>query len=59
MMIASPACVEACNSSGNGAMVFGDLNDEGSEIGIKMQSEPSRQVRADLGLNTGVRYQNI
>jgi molybdopterin-containing oxidoreductase family iron-sulfur binding subunit len=55
----TPACVEACNSSGNGAMVFGDLNDEGSEIAIKMQSEPSRQVRADLGLNTGVRYQNI
>ena len=23
----SPACVEACGSSGNGAMLFGDLND--------------------------------
>jgi len=55
----TPACVEACNTSGNGAMVFGDLNDSASEIARKMQNEPSRQVREDLGLNTGVRYQNI
>ena len=54
-----PACVEACNSEGNGAMIFGDLNDESSEISKKMQTSPSRQVREDLGLNTGVRYQNI
>ena len=54
-----PACVEACNSEGNGAMTFGDLNDESSEISKKMQASPSRQVREDLGLNTGVRYQNL
>ena len=54
-----PACVEACNSGGNGAMIFGDLNDESSDISRKMQASPSRQVREDLGLNTGVRYQNL
>ena len=28
----TPACVEACNRDGGKAMVFGDLNDPGSEI---------------------------
>ena len=55
----TPACVEACNDTGYGAMVFGDLNDEDSEIAQKLASEPSRQIREDLGLNTGVRYQNV
>ncbi len=55
----SPACVEACNTKGNGAMMFGDLNDADSEIAKQMKAAPSRQVREDLGLNTGVRYQNI
>jgi tetrathionate reductase subunit B len=55
----TPACVEACNGSGNGAMVFGDLNDDNSEIAARVRTGPSRQVREDLGLNTGVRYQNI
>lgn len=54
-----PACVEACNSEGKGAMVFGDLNDASSEIANQMREVPSRQVREDLGLNTGVRYQNL
>ena len=55
----TPACVESCQSDGNGAMVFGDLNDKASEIAVKIKSEPSRQVREDLELNTGVRYQNV
>ena len=54
-----PACVEACNTAGNGAMVFGDLNNQDSDYAQKMKLEPSRQVREDLGLNTSVRYQNI
>ncbi len=54
-----PACVDACQTSGNGAMVFGDLKDEESEISSRLRSEPSRQVREDLGLNTAVRYQNV
>ena len=55
----APACVEACNSDGKGAMVFGDLNDPNSDIATSMKSAASRQVRADLGLNTGVRYRNL
>ena len=55
----SPACVAACQTDGNGAMVFGDLNDSASVIAKRLKSESSRQVRADLGLNTGVRYKNI
>ncbi len=61
----TPACVEACNHAGegggNGAMLFGDLNDPQSAIATRIQSAAgsSAQVRADLGLNTGVRYQNL
>ncbi|NKB76109.1 MAG: 4Fe-4S dicluster domain-containing protein [Gammaproteobacteria bacterium] len=54
-----PACVEACNTDGKGAMIFGDLNDMDSDISIASSSKPSRQIREDLGLNTGVRYQNL
>ena len=54
-----PACVEACHQDGNGAMAFGDLNDPGSDIAQRMTNEPSSQIREDLGLNTGVRYQHI
>ena len=54
-----PACVEACHTDGNGAMMFGDLKDESSEIAVEMSSAPSTQIRDDLGLNTGVRYQNL
>ncbi len=55
----SPACVEACTTEGNGAMIFGDLNDESSDIANRLKDQPSQQVRQDLNLNTGVRYQNI
>lgn len=51
-----PACSEACP---NKAIVFGDLNDENSEIAKKVHSVASVQVRADLRLNPGVRYQGI
>ena len=55
----APACVEACNRDGGKAMLFGDLNDPEAEIFRRLRSEPSTQVRADLALNTGVRYQNL
>ena len=48
-----PACAEACP---NKAILFGDLNDPESEIVRKISSVASVQVRADLGLNTGIRY---
>jgi molybdopterin-containing oxidoreductase family iron-sulfur binding subunit len=40
-------------------MAFGDLNDASAEIRRRLESEPSGQIRADLALNTGVRYQGL
>lgn len=51
-----PACVEACPE---GAMTFGDLNDPNSAIAQRIAREATTQVRADLKLNLGVRYQGI
>ena len=53
------ACVEACNAAGHKAMLFGDLNDPQSEIAQAMKTYATTEVRADLRLNTGVRYQGI
>ena len=51
-----PACAEACP---NKAILFGNLNDPESDIAKKIRSVASVQVRADLGLNTGIRYQGL
>ncbi len=51
-----PACVENCSS---GAMMFGDLNDPNSAISKRLAEVSSTQIRADLGLNPGVRYSGI
>lgn len=50
-----PACVEAAPN----AVIFGDLNDPESRISQAMKALGGKQIRADLGLNTGVRYLNI
>jgi len=55
----TPACVEACSNAEHGAMLFGDLNDPDSEISKRLAEYGGKQIRADLGLNTGVRYQGI
>ena len=54
-----PACVEACNAAGHRAIVFGDLNDPASEIAKRVAQYPTKQVRADLALDPGVRYHGI
>ncbi len=51
-----PACAEACQ---NKAILFGDLNDANSEIYKKVRSVASVQIRAELKLNPGVRYQGL
>ncbi|MCA8867412.1 MAG: 4Fe-4S dicluster domain-containing protein [Rhodobacteraceae bacterium] len=55
----SPACVEACGKTGNGAMMFGDLMDPESQISQALLNYPSLALRDDLGLRPGVRYQNL
>ena len=54
-----PACVEACADAGGGAMLFGDLYDPDSEISRRVAAHTSSQIRADLGLDPGVRYRNL
>ena len=51
-----PACAEACP---NKSILFGNLNDPESEIAKKIRTVASTQIRADLGLDTGLRYQGI
>jgi len=55
----TPACVEACASKAGGAMMFGDLNDPESDISKHIATYATRKIRADLGVDPGVRYQNL
>ncbi len=55
----TPACVEACSAASHDAMVFGDLNDPDSTISQELRRHNTHQIRADLQLNTGVRYRGI
>ncbi|MCP5367872.1 MAG: 4Fe-4S dicluster domain-containing protein [Hyphomicrobiales bacterium] len=55
-----PACVVACaEKAGQGAMVFGDLNDPNSEIAKAAGRHVTNRIRADLGLNQGVLYHGL
>jgi Fe-S-cluster-containing dehydrogenase component len=51
-----PACVEACRMNGNGAMVFGDLNDASSEVAKLVAAERVHALREDLGTHPKVYY---
>jgi tetrathionate reductase subunit B len=53
------ACAEACSKAGHNAILFGDLNDPESDISKRIRSVTTTQIRADLDLNTGVRYEGI
>ena len=44
---------------GHQAIVFGDLKDPESPISQALAAMPSRQIREDLALNTGVRYSGV
>ena len=54
-----PACVAACAAAGHVAILFGDLNDPASEIAKRIATYPTRQIRENLNLDTGVRYIGI
>lgn len=51
-----PACVASVNSD---AVIFGDLYNASSKINQTLKTIQSAQIRADLNLNTGVRYSGI
>lgn len=53
------ACAEACSKAGHKAILFGDLNDPESEISKRIRTVSCTQIRGDLGLNTGIRYEGI
>ncbi len=53
------ACAEACTQAGHGAIVFGNLNDPDSEISRRARAAAPSQLRADLRLDLGVRYQGL
>jgi [DsrC]-trisulfide reductase subunit O len=55
----APACVDACRAAGHDAIVFGDLADPQSEIAQRVAKYTTMQVRADLRLDPGVRYQGL
>jgi len=54
-----PACVDACADVGREAIMFGDLNDPESEISKQVATYSTHQIRADLGVDPGVRYKNF
>jgi len=54
-----PVCVESCRAKAKGAMLFGDLKDPDSDIAKRVAREATTRIRADLGLEPGVRYQGI
>ncbi|MDH4133563.1 MAG: 4Fe-4S dicluster domain-containing protein [Gammaproteobacteria bacterium] len=53
------ACAEACRKEGHNAIIFGDLKDPKSEISKRLAAQASQQLRPDLKLNNGVRYQGL
>ncbi|MBF0560541.1 MAG: 4Fe-4S dicluster domain-containing protein [Alphaproteobacteria bacterium] len=54
-----PACVEQCGAKGSGAMLFGDLNNPGSDIAKRVAVYATTQIRTDLGVKPGIYYQGI
>jgi tetrathionate reductase subunit B len=53
---AVPACAEAVNTTTRKPILFGDLNDPDSEISAQLKKLGGKQLRADLGLDPGIRY---
>jgi len=51
-----PACVEACDAAGTGALTVGDLNDGGSRISRLIAGNPVKGIREDLGTRPKVLY---
>lgn len=52
----TPACVESCKE---GALVFGDINNPDSKISKQLKKHGGIELRSDLALDLGVRYQGF
>lgn len=55
----STACADACEAKRQDAILFGDLKDSEGPLMKALAALPSRQIREDLALNTGVRYGGV
>jgi len=55
----STACADACEAKRQGAILFGDLKDPEGPLMKALATLPSRQIREDLALDTGVRYAGV
>lgn len=51
-----PACVEACQKSGHGAIAVGDLDDPTSHVAQLISNNAVKVLRADLGTAPKVHY---
>jgi len=51
-----PACVEACEREGQGALIFGDLNDPDSEVSRVIADGGAKRIREDWGTQPKVYY---
>jgi molybdopterin-containing oxidoreductase family iron-sulfur binding subunit len=51
-----PACVEACEQSGERALIFGDLNDPESEVSRIVAGGGAKRIREDFGTKPKVYY---
>ncbi|MET1124227.1 MAG: sulfate reduction electron transfer complex DsrMKJOP subunit DsrO [Archaeoglobaceae archaeon] len=54
-----PACVEACQKFGKGALVFGNIKDPNSEVARIVRENVVLQLRANLGTDPHVYYTNL
>lgn len=52
----TPACVEACESVGAGALTLGDLGNPDSDVSRLIAENPARGLREDLGTKPKVYY---
>ncbi len=55
----STACADACAAEGHHAILFGNLKDPEDPLSKALATLPTRQIREDLALNTGVRYAGV
>ena len=51
-----PACVEACERDGGRALIFGDLNDPGSQVSRLVAGGGAKRIREDFGTKPKVYY---